>query len=735
LTDILLLINQVLSTPFNQLIAGTVVTTTLQGLYTLTRIHTLPSTAINAIAETAKHVAQGDLAQEKLIRDSLMRWLESDALETLAKRQSATENIATTDLLANFREHASQVSELQSAQILTIFLIMFEAERALNDPRFNQQIQALHRFQMTKLLESKGSDMGVVLDSDSDFELEPRLKEIKTLIDTEHILAAQELLAKLANDLNAGTKSSVRQLFHMYSGICHLRRENFVEGRTELELATKIDPKTSLPWVNLAHLEFAEENISDALKHSTTAFDIDPMHKSIITTHLMCLLAASEEERYRLLIAQHPDIEASEEFQLLQARVMLDREDYQQAVSILKPFIDAETTHSSAYFMMARALFGPLRERVLQDPPITGQLPDFDQQLLAEILKYEDRSVDLLKAFEHREPIAISLVNRGAIKSYMQDVNGAIEDCKLALHYDPTRDNARINLARAYIILNRFEEAEDILSRVGPALLGEAAFLYIEIHCRREDWAKAEPYLENPYCNDKTHPLYVVTLSRRIEIKKHLGHSAQVQETVRLLETLVETQPEAAYVLAHAHGANGDLKEAIHCLRECKERSQPNIRLIVTSFLADCLYESGKYLQAADQYCEIVDKTSPNHNFNNLICAQKEAGLFHAARVNAALFRKVGGDKRFLHLELANLTMEQAAELLVQICAADPDDVTAHINLAALAGRLHQSDRYAETIEKLDCLPLDADERKAVDKLRASHPATPQKNSRPFRAP
>jgi hypothetical protein len=107
----------------------------------------------------------------------------------------------------------------------------------------------------------------------------------------------------------------------------------------------------------------------------------------------------------------------------------------------------------------------------------------------------------------------------------------------------------------------------------------------------------------------------------------------------------------------------------------------------------------------------------PDHNFNNLICAQDKAGLFHAASVNAAIFRKVGGHKQFLHFELADLTMEQAAEVLVQVCADDPTDVTAHINLAALAGKLHQRERYSEVVARLNQLPLDLNERQAVAKL------------------
>jgi tetratricopeptide (TPR) repeat protein len=610
-------INQVLISPLNQLVAGVVGSTTVQKLSSFAGIHTLPSIAVNASFETAKYIAKGDNAREEVIRNSLHSWLQSDTIDALAKKHSAAENIDKSDLLQNYRQHASNLSELEAAQVFALFLIMFEAERALNDVRYSQQVQALHRFRMEQLLESKGSAMGIVLDSVAEFHLEPRLKEIKSLIDTDHILGAQELLAKIEPDLNADTKSSVRQLFHMYRGICHLRRENFASAKADLELATKIDAKHALPWINLAHLAFAEENISEALRHSSTAFAIEPEHKSIITTHLACLLAAKEENQYHLLLAKHPDIKTSEEFQLMHARVMLDRLDYQQTATLLKPLIDAQTKHASAYFMMARALFGPLRERVLRDPPITGQLPDFEKPLLAEILKCEDQSVKLLKACEHGEPIAISLLNRGAIKSYMQDIDGAIEDCKLALHYDETRDDARINLARAYIILDRFKEAEEILTGVTTALLGEAAFLRIEIHCRRGEWQQAEPYLDDPYCNQPSHPLYVVTLSRKIEIKKHLGHFEEAQETMQDLESLVEIQPEAAYVLAHAYRAANDLEQAIKWLQKCKDRSEPNVRSLATSLLGDCLYEAGNIsaqlvstARSSTKHCQITISTT-----------------------------------------------------------------------------------------------------------------------------
>jgi tetratricopeptide (TPR) repeat protein len=356
-------------------------------------------------------------------------------------------------------------------------------------------------------------------------------------------------------------------------------------------------------------------------------------------------------------------------------------------------------------------------EQLTSDPGVTlfRQLDERKQKQLNTAIELLTSAWDSISKSSLRFYRVDWIANRSIAKRLAGDFRGAAADLEIALEID--HGNMKLLFQRAAIAYESGDpqKAEELLGNtIKSGQVPESTLLLSEVLEAQGRLNEAIGLLEKFILKISDEEL--INGAQKILLELYLK-SGQTQKAKNLSDSMRKGNPTSAVNLVFASRVLkviGDTEGALALLTEAKGYLGATSDTRERIFLADALYFSELYADAAEIYERVVDKNSDSPWTRRLLNSYYRAGELKKALGMCTTLREHNGTSTYV-AELETLIYERIGDLnsALNVCqeylTTSPDDLTMRVRLAVLnyrAGHLDQLDSYLSTTINTENLSL-----------------------------
>lgn len=458
------------------------------------------------------------------------------------------------------------------------------------------------------------------------------------------------------------------------------------------------DEDKALCNVSLAHLLLGD--VSESVRYADDAIKINPKNTRAYSLKIQALKDDKEIEELLGLIPK--ELHANGEIAHAMSFICQRKHDLKRTREWIEIAYKAEPEDLEVKASLALILIQPLANT----SGFMGQLSDDDKNDINQSIDLFNEVIESYADDAGRKSNAIHLYNRGAAKRLLGDVVGAISDTETASKFEPDNVDYKKHLAQLYYENNQSAKSIELLEELAkldelPEMKIALAERLIQDNQEQKAITILEKFVKTSQPKEFTRAATFFLLQIYID-------SNMISKAEKLVSDFQAKESNSSYSLTLAGKLKlhqNDSESAVSYLLEAKKKLGSDAPLDEKSVLADELYNSDSFSEAAEVYEDFIDPKIASPLSKKLLNTYYRAGSHDKALKLCKLIQKQEGPTRYL-TEMESSIYEDIGELTKaqKVCENylkdNPDDISIQLRLAVINYRRDDNLAVDEFLDK-----------------------------------
>ena len=399
-------------------------------------------------------------------------------------------------------------------------------------------------------------------------------------------------------------------------------------GIAAYEAIVKIQPTDARAHLNLAQLYIKSGDLDAALASAGRAYELDKTDDkaAVLLAGLYAAKGRIEEaiEVYWKLVEDNPDHPAHEEIVILLSNLLVVKQDFDRAKTVLEKMIELKPGSAEGFFALGRIEL--IQENCEAAKPLLQKAitlkPDHERAHFS--LGYcAEKDQDTPKAIEHYEQSLKINPDNSALRAHLVRMHlseGNPEEAnrqnEMLKYLKINEEDIRLNRALILYQQARFPEAISEFDLILSADHDNGGALYYKALCLTR-LSRLEEAIDVYGKIPANHRLYVDALIARGSITRQLGKLEEAHSILGKAQELAPDDPHLIRSLALVVADLGRLDEAISMLEEAIEMSPDDHQMVYS--LANIHERAGQWKKSIDLMKKVLEKDPENTDALNFI--------------------------------------------------------------------------------------------------------------------
>lgn len=516
-----------------------------------------------------------------------------------------------------------------------------------------------------------------------------RIDEAREILKAGKIKTAKKLFKNLLADLSKEKDVPKVLYFRTWTnlGCCELELEQLSEAIIHFEHAHNILPEDDKGLANMVTAMQLKKDYSVGLEYAEKLLKKNPHY-----LHGICVKAGvlAEIGKFDEAINLFKDEGGDYNSAILKDAqscytlgfVFYQKKDYKNAQKFFKKATNLDSSNPDFFLLQGLSICFP----ILQEKTLPWLVSEQTKTKLKDAEQYLSQSYKLLQEQENDKKTESVLINRSSIRIALNNLDGAISDCKDALKKNPYSLQVLKNKGIAESLkgefdiaiedwtkaISKYETDDDIVSMIVHAYLSkemqepekgiQVIDKYISEHVSKKDYL--------PFLFDLT------------ECYLQKGDFQQTDKLLNKIKKINPTNPRLLQLYSKANLKKGIVKKAEIFLLKALEKSTEIETQIFTLELADFYFNQQLYDEAIPYYESVINLSVNNEVLRKyFIClyssSNKDVNVPKCLKLCKEIRKKIGPTKLITEIEaviqesLNNLA--EASQLYLELSKIEPE--------------------------------------------------------------
>ena len=540
--------------------------------------------------------------------------------------------------------------------------------------------------------------------------LSERIDTARELIQEGLIVTAQAQLERI--QLEAGDlPDDLRFRLITNLAVCALGADRFGEASSLLDEAHRIQPENRTGITNAALAAHLRQNPQRAAELAHRALKLDPRDSSAAATLISALSDIGESGQLESFVASEEWITQESASASALARVRVQQERYEDAITLYRSLIDAEPEDAHAYLGLSQCLLA--YAQVDRLPVGYGKET---LEILREAESRADRAVALLKPTQLNARHQEALILRAGARALLGKADEAMLDVDTVLGEVPTHPGAALHKGLLLLKKGLPREARKWLESIeDPEIRADSLLPLADACLESGDPTAAIALLRDSF---KLDPSGREDLGRAESLLRAEAAVGTEDSVGPVLEAAIRRYPNdpALHALAAVRSSlQGDLEASETTLKKAIELAGEPHSQALQAQLGHFYASLGRFVEAAEQFSKVCgDDTSHPEAIPMLL------SLFNSRQYRRALdlardIREVGDPPPKVAVDVEADILGYVGDVRTavlrhgEMCSRDNSTSEDRVRLAMAQFRCGEREAALETIVNIDVAELGHD--------------------------
>lgn len=699
----------------------------------------LASLARSEPLQRAIQATERALTEIEGVSEALNQWCEAESfrefIERVEEGRLPSDKYATESLLTATEFHDPEEGQPLARQVVGTFLAQLNHElliapTGMSTHDLREEIR--HKSEMHLGEESRDllkqavvpgiERISAQLTSLSTEGGDPQLSSVNARIEVARSLAkrgkpteARRILREVGEQ-NPELPRETRARILNNLGACSFALGELDDAETEFLAAGDLDGNDAKALSNLAATALLTGRFDLAIERARRSLSLEPAFPAAMSHLLQALHRAGRGPEIAELLEKEEWIRESAVCKSALAHTALQKGEYSEATSLAQEALAASPDDPDILRLTAAVLLESAQKSLKRDPPLQHLIQTETRASIEEAIRHLSRVAELTREGENQSPHSEALVNRGTAKLTLGKPSEAIDDFDKALAAEPGNETATRNKAQALFVLDREEEALNLLEQItDPGLIRDSALTrgacLLILERPAEAGQVATNLLDsNADCEDR-----IAAYDLALRAHNKLGDVQAAERAAAALRNEFPAHPIALLALASFEKRREDPERALEVLNEAlaaaaseSERNRVRIQL------GDLLGRLDRFAEAAAALRPVVDTQADNTLTHQYLIALYNSGTYGEALQIASSLREAGSQSLLVaEIEAAIYQgigdLRRAREVLLEIAASHEGQQARRLEAAHLSFRLGENEAAQELTRSLSLEDLAED--------------------------
>lgn len=467
-----------------------------------------------------------------------------------------------------------------------------------------------------------------------------RVEQARRLLESGKYKTARGMLEGLRKEI-AKLDVSKSLLFRIATNIgsCAIQLDDRETAIREIELAFQLDPENHKAITNLSATTLLKGQPEQALQLAVKARQLTPQDSIATANYIQALFALGRESELEQLISQERWIQKDANCCFATGTLFFNKGRFGEAERFLRLGLVADPTEPRLLINLAHSLVRPIQSALLGQPILDWKFPADAKPKLNEAEALLTQAIAAQEEFENRRFFAFAHILRSDVRRMLGDEAGAIADCEIALHENPSDESAFPLKGLAYLHAGQPNEAIASFEKIQGAD-GKRSILipFATAYNATKKPEKAVSLLMPAWEASPSEPNQIKLADQLLWAYSQLEDTASAEKVISRLETVWPKNPDALAAIASYRAHRGKIDEAIALFTEALAYANGSVRDFIALQLADILYRKDEFAKAAELYESVADLTTDNELARKyLVCLYNSGPHKEALRLASQL--------------------------------------------------------------------------------------------------
>ncbi len=495
------------------------------------------------------------------------------------------------------------------------------------------ELQQIHA--VLKVLSDKTSEPAV-----AERIYHDRVEQARKLLESGKPKTARRMLEELRSEI-ANLNPSKSLLFRIATnlGSCAIQMDDQTTVIREIDLAFALDPENPKAITNLSTNAVLRKQPQQALELAERARRLSPQDSIATSNYIQALFGLGRETELDTLLKTEPWIEKDANCCFAIGKMFFEKGRFDDAERFFRFGLAVDPTEPHLLIDLAHTLVRPIQNSLLGQPVLDWKFPQDAKLKLREAEEFLSAAIATQEDFEDRRLFAFAHVLRSDVRRLLGNEAGAIADCEIAVHENPSDQSVLPLKGLAHLHAGQFDDAIKAFEKISNedekrAILPAFAAAYLATNKA----AKALNLL-TPHWQTLPHtPLHTKIADPLLAAHSQLGNIAEADKLIETLKQVWPTDPEAMSAIASELARRNRIKEATEVYTEALVYATGSVKDFISLELAEIYYARGEFSKAADLYESTADLTTDNHlSRKYLVCLYNSGPRKEALRLARSL--------------------------------------------------------------------------------------------------